>query len=553
MLAGLNADIPMATFPASGVLPATEKPAIFLPRMAAAVAFLLAAAGLLSIWPVLASLRDMWLHDDLKSIGMVIPFVSAILILRVWRSLGWEMRGTWWGFALLLLTVGVVRWRDHAILVFVAAPQWYVYLPPHSVVVVAYGSAMVLLFGGTRLFRAALFPILLLLLVNPVPHIFNVLIDLPLQYASAHVARSFAIALGQPLTPDQLKLMFTPEFGMFIAPGCNGIRGAVTMGLIALVAGYLYRFRTLAHAGFVAAAILLGYVFNFVRLCLLVLYYILALHVPRLQNHGEMADYYIGAALFLAGTLLLVEAMRRLRQVPSLTLQPMVAEAPEFAPASLYPRMLAMAAFVIVAAVPVAWGQLFPRPNPAMAHAAGAAFPARVGSYTLTRSWADTLPSGIVIYQWGEYASDAGGPHVSIGVSPALGAHDASICHSARGEDPLWHGELTLPVAVSGPVPFESSFFNDGATQYLEASTVCSGSQCGQFTSNLPRFGFVYSKTDARSVLTGGSDRPIPVLVRVETLDTTAAPAVVREELTATLRRFVARVDLDAFTGPYRL
>ena len=50
---------------------------------------------------------------------------------------------------------------------------------------------------------------------------------------------------------------------MFIAPGCNGIRGAVTMGLIALIAGYIYRFRWYAHVAVVAGAVLLGYVFNF--------------------------------------------------------------------------------------------------------------------------------------------------------------------------------------------------------------------------------------------------------------------------------------------------
>ena len=104
-------------------------------------------------------------------------------------------------------------------------------------------SGLALLFGGQGLVRAAWFPLALLVAVNPVPHVFNVYVDLPLQRASAHVARAFAMALGQPLSPDKLRLMFTPEFGMFIAPGCNGIRGAVTMGLIALVAGYLYRFK----------------------------------------------------------------------------------------------------------------------------------------------------------------------------------------------------------------------------------------------------------------------------------------------------------------------
>jgi len=35
--------------------------------------------------------------------------------------------------------------------------------------------------------------------------------------------------------------MFAPDFGMFIAPGCDGIRGAITLGYLALVLGYLKR------------------------------------------------------------------------------------------------------------------------------------------------------------------------------------------------------------------------------------------------------------------------------------------------------------------------
>ena len=49
------------------------------------------------------------------------------------------------------------------------SPQWSIYVPPHSLVVFAYGAGVVLLFGGTRLFRAALFPLVLLWFVNPIP------------------------------------------------------------------------------------------------------------------------------------------------------------------------------------------------------------------------------------------------------------------------------------------------------------------------------------------------------------------------------------------------
>src|ERR1700722_3265046 len=311
----------MSTLPAVTELPplVTREKVTFSPTQAAGLAALLAVLGLSAVWPTAVLLWDLWTQDALKSIGMFIPLISFVLVLRAWRSLGWEMDGSWWGLVILVVTTVAVHVRDQSILVLVLSPRWSIYVPPHSLVFFAYGAGVVLLFGGTRLFRAALFPLLLLWFVNPIPHIFNVFVDLPLQRASAHVARSFAIALGQPLSSDQLRLMFTPEFGMFIAPGCNGIRGAVTMGFIALIAGYVYRFRWYAHAAVVAGAVLLGYVFNFARLCILVLYYLVALHFTSLQDKAEMGDYIIGACLFLIATLLLFYAINRLREAPGQT------------------------------------------------------------------------------------------------------------------------------------------------------------------------------------------------------------------------------------------
>src|ERR1019366_18850 len=233
----------MAAYPDSEASLPIARPKGLLPVQFAAIASTLSVLGLSTIWFTMLFLWTLWTNDALKSIGMVIPLVSFVLILRVWRSLGWRAEGTWWGLVLLMATVVVARVQEQSILILVVSPHWSTVLPPPSLMLLAYGSAVVLLFGGVRLFRAALFPILLLYFANPIPHVFSSLIDLPLQHASAHVARAFALHVGHTLTPDNLRLMFTPDFGMFIAPGCNGIRGSITMGFIALIAGYVYRFR----------------------------------------------------------------------------------------------------------------------------------------------------------------------------------------------------------------------------------------------------------------------------------------------------------------------
>ncbi len=496
--------------------------------------------------------------DALKSIGMMAPLVSFVLILRVWRSQNWQMEGSWWGLVVLAVTIAAVHIRDQAVLVLVVSPKWAVYFPPHSLVAFAYGAGVVLLFGGTRLFRAALFPIVLLWFVNPIPHFFNVLVDLPLQRVSAHVARAFAMALGQPLSPDQMRLMFTPTFGMFIAPGCNGIRGAVTMGFIALIAGYVYRFRWYAHAAVVAGAVLLGYLFNFVRLCTLVLYYIVALRFHWLRHRAEMGDYIIGACLFLLATLLLFYVVRRLGESPRQT-KPVTASS-QFSSTSELSYKLRFAAMFLIAifgcygfarAVVIAqatgeFAQIRADQN------APGKFPTRIGVYTLVRTWNENLNTGTLLFHWAEYAPDNGGAHINLGISPVLGTHDTLICHSARGDDPIWQNQLTTTTASQPNVSFSGAMFNNNSSLSLEATTVCSGSSCGEYTTDRSHFGFVYSKPNSQSLLTQDPQRPIPIMLRTELGDDSLPADYARQQMSAALSTFLASVDLNSLTRPYR-
>ncbi|HEY5382901.1 MAG TPA: exosortase J [Acidobacteriaceae bacterium] len=530
------------------------------PRIApgAAVVTVLSIAGLFAIYSTCNALWAMWTTDPLKSIGGLVPIVSLLLILRVWRSLEWEMGGTWWGFVILAATVALVHLRDQAILEFVLSPSWSIFLPPHSLVVLAYTSGAVLLFGGMRLLRAALFPIVLTWFVDPVPHFFNRFIDLPLQHASAVIARGFAQSLGQSLSPDQLRLMFTPQFGMFIAPGCNGIRGAITMGFIALIAGYLYRFRRRNWILITAAGICLGYLFNLLRLCLLVMYYVVALHIPWLQSRAAMGDYIIGAFLFFGATILLFALIPRWNPRHDLRLPPLAVTSHKSResrsnPSSLPLRCTSFALLIALGSASYARAMIRKAQSPPRANdpKASVLFPARVGNYTLQRQWSESLLTGPIIFYWADYAPANGGPIVSIGLSPVLGAHDTLICHAARGENWLWHGSLEFATAAA-LTDFSGSLFNDGAKQYLEATTVCAGVSCGQYSTNRRHFGFIYSRPDTRALLGRSPSRPIPVLLRAETTNAAMAPDDARTKLTESLRHFLAGANLAEFTQPYR-
>jgi exosortase J len=103
-----------------------------------------------------------------------------------------------------------------------------------------------------------------------------------------------------------------------------------------------------------------------------------------------------------------------------------------------------------------------------------------------------------------------------------------------------------------GPVSFSGSFFNDGATQYLEATTLCNAGSCGQTSTERTHFGLVYSLPDKTSLLSASPARSIPVLLRAETLDAAMAPEQARAELTATMQSFLSAVDVAELTRPYR-
>ena len=499
-------------------------------------------------------LLSIWSTDALKSMGLVVPFVSAALILRAWRHLGWETEGSWWGFAILALASALVFLREQTLLIVVVHQDWSLQLPPLPLVAVVYAASIVLLFGGPRLLKAAWFPVLLMWAVIPVPETFAARIDLPLQHAAAYLARAFAHGLGEHLTEDRLRLMFTPEYGMFIAPGCNGIRGAITLGLAALIVSYLYRFRAIVFAPVVAGAVLLGYLFNFLRLCLLVVYYKLTLHLPWFQQRAKTADYLIGGTLFVCALVVFFAVANSLRREPD-DVYPDSPDEPVRRPTHAAAYLARVAAVLVLSLI---FGidasrqihaehlndmQLAPPP-----------LPAAIGQWQRVRTWNDTELNGWIVYTWAEYAGPAAAPgqpqpHVSLGISPRLDRHDAEICHVARGDDPTWHGQITSG-SPAGPLVFAAATYNNGVTQKLEASSTCQSGVCQQYSESNKHITLVTARPEGRLPMSD-SLRPVPVLLKVESRDTLTPREVMEPQLAATLASFLREANLPAITEPY--
>lgn len=511
---------------------------------------LLTAAGCLGIYREIAELWMYWTTDPLRSIGILIPPWSIVLTLRVWRQHGWEMRGTWWGLPVIGLAFLLSALREKMLLVGLAGPVGISFLPV-SLPVYVYGSGVVLLFAGARVWRKAWFPLGLLLLSQPVPILSSQLVDIPLQHLSARVARGFATLIGFAPTTPQLRLMFSPDFGMFIAPGCDGVRGAVTMGYVALVLGYLKRVSAPLWAAYVCGAALLGYLFNFIRLCGLVLYYRIALGHPALEGVAKQADYVIGSCLFLTAVLLFLWLARRKGK-----------NAPPGRPAQLenlresWNGWMKCAAFamLLVAALSVFASPLRSSPRTTFTPASLAArMPKQVGEFTLTRTWYEQQ-SGAIVMEAGAYSAP-GSDEIILGVSvaPNFNLHNANACWLARGLDPDLLESRTYKTGNGDSVALDTGFYNDGITDSVVVSAFCGPLSCSQVrrTTSSGGIGFFVLGPQLHE-LAGSKARVVSIMVRIDKLHSTAQKTANYDLLSAEAQRFVAGLDLLSLSRDYQ-
>ena len=500
---------------------------------------LVAAAGCLGIFRDLLLLWQAWTTDPLRSIGMLIPPVSIFLTLRVWRQLGWQMRGTWWGLVVIALSyfLTVLRQRIVFLAVFGNASATLI---PVSLPLYVYASGIILLFAGTEVWRKAWFPIGMLVLAQPVPILANGLIDIPLQSVSSRVARSFATFIHFAPTTPQLRLMFSPNFGMFIAPGCDGIRGAVTMGYVALILGYVKKVAWYVWVAFVAGAVLLGYLFNFIRLCVLVIYYRIALGHPTLEGVAKQADYAIGSCLFLIATFLFLRiASRRRRTSKS------VPCAPARTSHVLGTRSIALRCvgfsmlllpFLFLPTSPLGSTDATKFDPDSFA----AKMPKQIGGFSMTRTWYEQQ-DGVPVVQAGAYSAP-GSDELTLGVwiAPLSHFHDPEACWLARGLEPQL---LTIrPYRVGGgeSQQLSTGFYSDGITDSIVVNALCTPETCSQYqgSSSFARLGLVYF--NQMSTITKSKDHPVSIMVRIDRLHNNEPKSITQELLLEEAQKFIA-------------
>ena len=498
------------------------------------------AAAIFSMLPTTRSLLALWTGDPLRSFGGLLPFVSIGLIVRAWRQTGWRFAPHPAGLAAILLAIAASRLSEGLQVSYRFRTLSIDPLQP-ALLVFLFFSGAILLLGGPHLFRRSLFPLLLLLCLNPVPHLFTTWVDFPLQRMSAEVARRFAHLLGLYPTGQQLQLMFTPKFGMEIIPGCNGMRGAATMAYLTVVLAYLRGYRPARIALLATLATLLGYLLNFLRLCLLVVYYAIGSNHPALRGNGVLIDYIIGGCIFLVVSTLAGALWLRGDTAPPRSEHPV-----PWPKLLRQPTLLASAAVLVLASaseLPAA-STLIGGSGLIAPERAFDSMPVAAGVWTRSSTFAEESLHGTPTWTWATYRHPDGRT-VDFGIWLQAGQHFALHSRQMQGIEPLWTGVMETHAA--GSVPVELSEFvavdevgsNAGSAGFF-SETTCLTSRCASHVIGFPQQGWSVASGPAAMRTT----LRLPMQFRVLHRGTTTLSAAVRAADEAAIRDLLHSLQL---------
>ena len=500
----------------------------------------LVGIGSVALYPVWRELFDMWSADPLRSIGAAFPFIALAGISAAWRKLGWSRRGSWWGLLPVAISLPLARLTTQSVIQIVLYGHHFGLVHP-GLVLFLYASGAVLLFGGWPLLRAAIAPLLLLLFVNPVPLAYSSVVDLPLQELSANTARGFARLIGLHPTGEQLKMMFAPDFGMLIVPGCNGVRGSITFAYLALIFGYSRGLRRRTLALITVSAFLLGYALNLLRLCVLVIYYRIGLSHPAIQENGVGVDYWIGCTIFLLATLTLGVIIRSLEPPRTRTHIP---DAPPVATG------LRIAAFLLVAslfAIPQLRVLATPAPTKPDAEAAMRLLPADVGEYHLTRAYYERFATGYPALILGDYVAGQGpqASRLTLGLYVAGAIHTLALSRQVQGAQLLSSGAMDTNARGGQSVHLATSFYDDTIAREFNAEASCSPTACADHTAGSPTSTFVLQMPAFKDVVTIPVTRRLPLYLQREAPDTDPTPTpALRAAFETEARHFITQLDI---------
>jgi len=255
---------------------------------------------------VLAAVVNVSIDDASSSHLVLIPFISAALI--------YGDRATIFSSAAVPSRFGLALIATALIGVVVTTAYHPLSESPDALTLQV--TALLLLWSGGFLLcygvqagRAALFPLLFLVLMIPIPHaLLRVVIQLLTEGTSEVLAGLFAL-VGTPYLRHGAVFSF-PGVSIRIADECSGIRSTISLIIVGAIAAKTCLARPWTRAVFAAALVAMSVVKNAIRIATLTL---LAIHVDKGFLTGRLHQQG-GIVFFLVTVMLLAPLLVMLRR-----------------------------------------------------------------------------------------------------------------------------------------------------------------------------------------------------------------------------------------------
>ena len=174
--------------------------------------------------------------DDLYSHIIIIPLISGYFIYLKRKEIASNIRYSL-NAGIILITIGLILYLIGVNQKGVLNQNDYLSLTIFSLVVSWIGGFI--LFYGVQAFREAIFPILLLIFMIPVPGLIIDTIIFLLQKGSTEVAYAFLRLTGIPVFREGF-LFHLPGISIEVAKECSGIRSSIGLLITSLMAGHLF-------------------------------------------------------------------------------------------------------------------------------------------------------------------------------------------------------------------------------------------------------------------------------------------------------------------------
>ncbi|RYX82806.1 exosortase/archaeosortase family protein [bacterium] len=223
----------------------------------------LAGAFLWLYWSTLVQLGISWSGDEYYSHGPLLPLISAYLIWQLRDALrqAWNPNSkTFWGFAILLLGLGVAFFGFLVDINFVRA---------FSIPLVLLGIARIC--GGGKFECLLRFPILLFAAGVPISRVVVQTFSVPLQKLAAGCASLLLGVMGLSVESDGVNI-FTPQYNFVVDVPCSGLKTVTALLTVGLVVAYMLKGLSIwSRILLASSSVLVAIVTNVIRIIIIIM------------------------------------------------------------------------------------------------------------------------------------------------------------------------------------------------------------------------------------------------------------------------------------------